>query len=246
MKGLSLHIGLNKIDKKSYDPLLVPDLKACEFDAIDMENLAKKIGYETSILLSAQATYETVVQAIINAASQLKSGDIFLLTYSGHGSQVLDRNGDESDGLDETWVLYDRQIVDDELYELWSKFKAGVRIVVVSDSCHSGSVTRSGVPVEENLTAIKNGLKEKSIPVCQACGILLSGCQDSQVAMDGDRNGLFTQKLLEVWSDGKFVGAYRQFRDAIAAKLPKRQSPNYFTFGKASTNFYKQKPFTIK
>ena len=63
--------------------------------------------------------------------------------YSGHGGQVPDKNGDETeDGYDETWVLYDRQLVDDELYALWSKFPAGVRVVVLSDSCHSGSAIR--------------------------------------------------------------------------------------------------------
>ena len=33
--------------------------------------------------------------------------------------------------------------MDDELYELWGKFKPGVRIVVLSDSCHSGSVNKA-------------------------------------------------------------------------------------------------------
>ena len=245
MAGISLHIGLNKVDKEAYFPLMVSDLAACEFDAIDMQKIAAKIGYETSILLSAEATYETVKQRIVQAAQLLKSGDIFFLTYSGHGSQVFDRNKDETDGLDETWVLYDRQIIDDELYELWSKFAAGVRIVVISDSCHSGTVTRSGQVVEVDLTAVKNGLAEKSIPNCQAFGILISGCQDKQVAYDGVKNGLFTSKLLEVWDNGNFKGTYKQFRDAIAKKLPKRQSPNYFIFGAKSLKFSRQKPFTI-
>ncbi len=71
-----------------------------------------------------------------------RQGDIYFLTYSGHGGQVPDTNGEgESDSSDETWLAYDRQIVDDELYELWAKFKPGVRIVVLSDSCHSGPST---------------------------------------------------------------------------------------------------------
>ena len=45
--------------------------------------------------------------------------------------------------MDETWVCYYRQFIDDELYELWGKFKAGVRILVLSDSCHSGTVLRN-------------------------------------------------------------------------------------------------------
>ena len=32
--------------------------------------------------------------------------------------------------------------MDDELYGLWSRFEPGARILVLSDSCHSGSVTR--------------------------------------------------------------------------------------------------------
>ena len=44
---------------------------------------------------------------------------------------------------DETWCIYsDRQLVDDELYSLWAQFAAGVRIFVLSDSCHSGTVLK--------------------------------------------------------------------------------------------------------
>jgi hypothetical protein len=39
-------------------------------------------------------------------------------------------------------VLYDRQLIDNELYALWARFRPGVRICVISDSCHSGTVTR--------------------------------------------------------------------------------------------------------
>jgi peptidoglycan hydrolase-like protein with peptidoglycan-binding domain len=55
---------------------------------------------------------------------------------------VQDVNTDESDVLDETWVLWDRQVIDDELYGLWAQFDEGVRIVVCSDSCHSGTVSK--------------------------------------------------------------------------------------------------------
>ena len=46
------------------------------------------------------------------------SACFFLLTYSGHGGQINDVNNDEPDGLDETWALYDRELVDDELYAM--------------------------------------------------------------------------------------------------------------------------------
>ena len=80
-----------------------------------------------------------------SAAKTLQGGDLFFLTYSGHGGQVPDVNGDEADKKDETWCLYDGQLIDDELYFELSKFAAGVRILVLSDSCHSGTVTREAI-----------------------------------------------------------------------------------------------------
>jgi len=44
--------------------------------------------------------------------------------------------------MDETWCLFDGQLIDDELYLHLGKFLAGVRVLVFSDSCHSGTVTR--------------------------------------------------------------------------------------------------------
>jgi metacaspase-1 len=243
MVGLSLHVGINQVDKQAYYPLHIPDLLACKNDALAMQKLADKIGYQTSIIQDEQATYSNVTQAIADAAASLNSGDIFFLTYSGHGSQVLDTNGDETDGLDETWVLYDRQIIDDELYELWSKFKPGVRILVISDSCHSGTITKDiTLSVERNL--LKGIEKEKGI-ICQASGILISGCQDKQLSLEGRENGVFTSRLLEVWNNGLFQGSHRQLRNAIAARMPSSQAPNYFLFGVLSHKFSRQSVFAI-
>ncbi len=141
-RGMSLHVGLNAVDPEHYDGW-DGALTACELDANDMESLAQSRGFETTKLLTAEATADAILSSIQSAASELESGDIFFVTYSGHGGQVPDGDDEETDSSDETWVAYDRQIVDDELYELWGKFKPGVRIVVLSDSCHSGSVNKA-------------------------------------------------------------------------------------------------------
>ena len=118
-----------------------------------MVKLATALGYTPTELLTKQATAKNVIAALTKAAKTLVAGDTFLLTYSGHGGQVPDRNGDESkketgeigefpDQYDETWVLYDRQLIDDELYQLWAAFAPKVRIVMLSDSCHSGTVAK--------------------------------------------------------------------------------------------------------
>src|SRR5437870_4630895 len=140
--GMSIHIGLNRLNPRHYDGW-DGKLDACEFDARDMEKLARGRGFKTSVLKTRSANSSAVTAAITKAADTLKQGDILLLTYSGHGGQVPDKNGDEGDGWDETRCLYDREFIDDELYALWGRFEEGVRIVLLSDSCHSGSVVRA-------------------------------------------------------------------------------------------------------
>ena len=98
-----------------------------------------------TVLLTRKATRAAMLAALRAAAKTLASGDFFFLTYSGHGGQVPDVNGDEDDKKDETWCLYDGQLIDDELYFELGQFKAGVRILVLSDSCHSGTVTRAAI-----------------------------------------------------------------------------------------------------
>ncbi|MGA8210032.1 MAG: caspase family protein, partial [Nocardioidaceae bacterium] len=141
MSGYSLHIGLNLVDPASYDGW-DGQLSGCVNDAHAMRDLASAAGFQTRIMLDGQATSQAVVGALGELARQATPGDICLVTYSGHGGQVEDVNGDEDDGLDETWVLFDRQVVDDELYQMYSQFAAGVRVVVLSDSCHSGTVAK--------------------------------------------------------------------------------------------------------
>jgi hypothetical protein len=91
---------------------------------------------------------------------------------------------------------------------------------------------------------------QKSLPSfdksdIEASVILTSGCQDNQTSLDGDKNGLFTQTLLQVWNEGKFRGGYRTFRKRIARKMPPWQSPNFFLVGKPNTKFASQHPFTV-
>ena len=276
-QGLSINIGLNSVDPSHYNGWS-GKLNACEADAKDMARIASERGFETTTILTAKATAGAVTKAIEDAAGKLEEGDILFLTYSGHGGQVPDRNGDESDAKDETWVLYDRQEVDDELYALYSKFAPGTRILVFSDSCHSGTVNRdifnAAVPsvvdagivdtdqprtkdlprdvAESTYEQHKDLYDEiqKSHPAAEtdeigASVLLISGCQDNQLSMDGDRNGLFTQQVLAVWDDGKFRGSHRRFYKAVGAKMPPTQSPNYNPVGTKNGRFERQNPLKI-
>lgn len=143
MTGYSLHIGLNHVDPSAYPPDWDSTLQGCHNDANDMQAIANSQGFQSRRMLDEQATSNAVLAGIADLARCSQPGDITLISYSGHGGQVDDYNGDEDDGQDETWVLWDRQVCDDELHAVYRQFPAGSRIVVVSDSCHSGTVARS-------------------------------------------------------------------------------------------------------
>ena len=277
-QGISIHIGLNEVDPDQYGGWS-GKLNACEADAGDMERIATARDFETTTILTADATADTVTSAISDAAGNLEEGDILFLSYSGHGGQVPDTNNDEEqDQLDETWVLFDRQLVDDELWGLWSQFAAGTRILVLSDSCHSGSVNReifnAAVPhvvqaamvdtpqprtkdlphdvakqTYEQNKDLYDGI-QKSYPAAEtaevgASVILISGCQDNQLSLDGDRNGLFTQQVLATWDDGGWIGSHPRFHQAVGAKMPPTQSPNYNPVGAQDGAFEEQTPLEI-
>ena len=75
-------------------------LTACEFDANDMQALAKTQGFtKVTKRLTKRATRNRVLADIKAAAAKLKRNDIFFLTYSGHGGQVPNTGNDfEPDG----------------------------------------------------------------------------------------------------------------------------------------------------
>ncbi|MDB5868086.1 MAG: peptidase caspase catalytic subunit p20 [Polaromonas sp.] len=276
-KGISVNIGLNFVDPDAYSGW-DGQLAGCINDARDMNALATGLGYSATLLTDAEASASEVARVIGEAARELSAGDICLVTYSGHGSQMNDVTGDEPDGKDETWVLWDRQLLDDELEGLWASFEAGVRIFVLSDSCHSGTVARmmsfkrkfrstefaalyeravdsppriraaDPAAVHANYMAHKSEYEVSQWThraTVNASVTLISGCQDNQLSSDGDANGLFTQRVKEVWNGGAFSGNYAQFHSAIVARMPSDQTPNLFRTGAANPAFEAEKPFTI-
>lgn len=268
-RGISVHIGVNDVDPEHYGGWSSP-LKACENDARDMFALAESQGFESRLLLAAEATRDAVKGVVEAAAAALASGDMFFLTYAGHGGQVKDMDGDEEDLKDETWVLYDGQLLDDELNVLWARFAPGVRVLVLSDSCHSGSVSKGasagdddeeddpdaparfmprGVALEtfkknyEFYDNIQFSLPDPR-PDIEATVRLISGCQDDQKSRERDGNGEFTRALKKLWADG-FDGGYDEFHAAVRKLLPDTQQPNHLVLGKSDPAFDRQRPFTI-
>jgi metacaspase-1 len=168
-RGLSLHVGLNEIDAAHYGTNGA--LNACVSDAEAMRDLANAQGFDViDFLTNSKGTRAAVKAGIEEAAKKLKAGDIFLYTYSGHGSQTPDLNKDEEeqgDNLDETWCLYDGMFVDDEAYELWKNFAPGVRVLVLLDCCHSGSAIKAD-PTRFGPEALANKPKPRVLTLSDA------------------------------------------------------------------------------
>ena len=124
------------------------DLQGCVNDAQDWSAALTERGYKTTLLLDDQATKAAMVDAMSKLIASGSKGDSLIITYSGHGTYQPDTDGDEVDGLDEALCPYDLQtngaaLIDDEIRGIFGARKAGVRIVLISDSCHSGTVTRA-------------------------------------------------------------------------------------------------------
>jgi hypothetical protein len=268
-KGISLHIGLNKVSSKAYPPGSVPTLTLAETDARCWRNVASYYFQQINELIGKAATSAAVSEQVAAAAAELQAGDLFLLTYSGHGGQLPDDNGDErDDGLDETWVLYDRELLDDELYGLLAKFAPGVRVLVISDSCHSGTVLCDQIASDGPAQRVRRGLTSAQsaaafeanraeyqaiqkrhrsgdrVPI-QASVLLMAACQDNQVAWEGGENGLFTETLLTAWDQGRYAGSLRRFFRDVVAEMPSDQTPNLLRLGPADKAFEALRPFKV-
>jgi hypothetical protein len=127
------------------------DLRGCVNDVRNMRQvLLKYFGFKAAnvrVLTDFKATKQAMQKAITALIASGRKGDVLLLHYSGHGSNVPDRNGDEADRRDEilcpTDLDWKDPLTDDWLRRTFNKLRTGVRLTVVMDCCHSGTNTRA-------------------------------------------------------------------------------------------------------
>lgn len=107
-----------------------------DHDANSMLEKVKTIGFNNvSKLVNNQATKQNILSHINSIYDSCSKGDIVLLYFAGHGQLIVDYNGDESDGYDESLVLYnapkyydalynnENHLLDDELSEIVNRFR---------------------------------------------------------------------------------------------------------------------------
>lgn len=243
-KGYSLHIGLDRVDARCYNGW-EGRLNTCEADAIAMANIARFCGYQkVQTLLTSEATKHRFKTCLDQYINKLKKEDILLLTFSGHGNIAEDDNGDECDGKDEQWCLFDGVIRDDFLFYKWNQLPPDIRVLIVSDSCYSGGMIKPILFSKSlGLTNLcrrreKNGRLDATI-------FLLAACREPEVAKAGKTYSQFTQNLLQVWNNGEFDGNYKSFISKVKNKMPAFQSPQFIQLGQMNEMFYKSTPFRV-
>lgn len=130
------------------------DLRGCVNDVNNIKRaLVQLYGFKSGdikVLTDYKATKRAMQTAIAALVASGRKGDVLYLHYSGHGSNVPDKNGDEADHRDEilcpTDLDWNDPLTDDWLRTTFNKLKAGVNLTVVMDCCHSGTNTRAILP----------------------------------------------------------------------------------------------------
>lgn len=257
-KGISIHVGVDKLLPGIYnteDPLNAPS-----HDAKAMASIAQYEGYEQiHLLINHEGTIDRFTKLFDTCIPLLDEGDTFFITFSGHGGQIDDIDGDEADSKDEIWCFYDRPLIDDDLREKWQRFKKGVRIIVVSCSCHSRSTLKvydnscfsGSVFTSTNCqkTVTQNGksiLEEYLLdPQVKASIIHISACEDYQQAEDGEKYTAFTSLLLKNWDDGNFKGSYEELVKKIQLESGYTQKAGIAVLGDNDSTFLNSIPFRL-
>lgn len=228
----SLHFGMNRVDPAAYGGW--PGyLNACWHDAARTAALMATAGYSATGCFDEDCTLERVRLEFANAAAEMVSGDTFLFSNSGHGSQNPGPWLTNNEGL----CLYNGILTDSEFRHLLAQFKAGVNVVAILDVCHAGGLDRSiscrrqarvaPLWVTKNLP----GERKPDEPV-PANAIIMAACQTDESSLDGDLNGAFTGSILETITP---TSTWRQWMDATSRYMSSRfsQHPELITVGGA-------------
>lgn len=148
MAKKALLIGINKYQVPGADLRgCVNDVKNLGSALIDLYGFKKA---DIAVLTDAAATKKAMETGIKNLIASGRKGDVLVLHYSGHGSNVPDNDGDEADRRDEilcpTDLDWKDTLRDDWLRKTLDKTRSGVQLTVIMDCCHSGTNTRAITP----------------------------------------------------------------------------------------------------
>jgi len=210
-----------------------PWLKTAVSDARRVANILKKdYGFNTRLITNADRY--TVLSALNEVRSKLKEEDNLLIYYAGHGEiDSSTKQGywlpvDAEKGSSANWVS------NTSITDLLNTIKAK-HVLVVADSCYSGSMTRSSIPrlnTKMNDEHFQKWLR--LMKKTRSRTVLTSGGLKPVLDSVGGRHSVFAQAFLKELERGDgVIDAYRIYRDVagqveqVAASVGFDQVPTY-------------------
>lgn len=211
--------GLTAVDPRAYKGW-PGDCPGCDIDAWIMQTLLTSYNHPCSAIYNKQVTLSGVIAAADQALGRLALNGLLMLSISGHGSQTTDLNGDEPSGKDQQLCLWDGKLLDDQVWILLNRIRAkrpDVRILMISDTCHSGSNYRSSRPM-----ALAPGIRSAAAGSAEPDLLHFAGCSDSSYSYGSAQGGVFTTALIDAFHPGL---TYKQWFDSAADLMPANQKP---------------------
>jgi hypothetical protein len=194
IKRKSLHVGINYRGQGG-------ELSGC---IGDVQNLVKFLPRDVDAFIltddtPAKPTRENILNELKKLVANMKSGDISYFQYSGHGSQIRDRNGDEEDGADEVILPIDYAtagvIIDDEIFDIVKKVPRDAWLFCFMDCCHSGTCIDLKYNYGRGASGMLEGPKITNHVETEGNIVMISGCRDNQTSADTIEENPITGKL---------------------------------------------------
>jgi metacaspase-1 len=193
----------------------VRGLRGCVNDVVNIRSVLKQVvglnNEDIRVVIDDRATKAMIRDRLQWLTAGTKAGDVRIFHFSGHGSQIRDRENDElGDGLDEILCPHDMDwdgtfITDDDLDELL-QVPDGVLLEAVLDCCHSGDSARAlGLeageaspggrflrpPIDIASRHEGDNLRAPRKLLARRPATLWSACDESQTAADASMGGIF-------------------------------------------------------
>lgn len=218
--------GLTKVDKSRYNGW-DGDCPGCDTDAAVFALACRSNGISYDLLFNADATAANIERLAREAVSKLAPGGLLILYYSGHGGQTSDPSDpSETDGRSETICLWDGQLSDNVVWSLLCRVPPGIRVWMVTDSCHSGTNYRGPHDYAGMVRARSAG----RVPDLLHWG----GCADGKYSYGSAQGGTFTTALVDAYAAGQ---SYRAWFAGAAALMPANQRPTCESTGSDFSGF---------
>jgi len=189
----------------------------------DREKITKLLSDNNFGILrvdDAAATIDNISKEAKRITAGMLPGDLLVVYYTGHGMQVKDTSGDEPDALDEAMCLYDGGLTDDCISNMLRRVPEGVRVLMITDCCHSQTLARSTPPEVKAVMAAAPDLK------CQL--IHFAGCGDAELSYETPEGGNFTTALVKSFKKGM---DYSSWFSAAVLLMPDYQRPYAASYG---------------